>query len=98
MKHVAKRQQTNQKSQILAGCSRLQQRTTKEPTTSQRAAEAELKLGAERTKNKLTNKRGTAESRPRAQQVISAESLEWHEARHGSSGNPFVRCGGAQQP
>jgi hypothetical protein len=61
-------------------------------------AEAELTLGAESTKNKLADKWGTDKSRRYAQQVISAESLEWPGARRGSSRNPFARCGGPQQP
>jgi hypothetical protein len=51
-----------------AGCTSPQQRKNKEPTTSERAAEAELKLGAARTKSKLADKRGTDKSRPRAEQ------------------------------
>jgi hypothetical protein len=68
-------------SQMSAGCTRLQQHKKKEPATSQRAAEAELTLGAERTKNKLPDNWGTDKSQPRAQQVMSAESLEWHAPR-----------------
>jgi hypothetical protein len=45
-------------------------------------------LGAERTKNKLADTWKTDKSRPYAQQVISAESLEWPVARCGSSRSP----------
>jgi hypothetical protein len=42
-----------------AGCTTLQQRNNNEPATIQPAAEAELTLGAERTKNKLADTCGT---------------------------------------
>jgi hypothetical protein len=75
-----------------AGCTRLQQRKNNEPASIQPAAEAELTLGAERTKNKLADTWGTDKSRPYAQQGISAESLEWPGARRGSSWSPKWEC------
>jgi hypothetical protein len=93
IKRVAERQRTEQKkNQISAGCARLQQRKNIEFTTSRPAAEAELKPGAERTKNKLADKWGTDKSRPYAQRIISLELLEWPGARRGSSRSPFMHA------
>jgi hypothetical protein len=55
-------------SKVSAGCTSQHQRKNKGPTISRRAAEAELKQGAERTENKRADKRGTDKPRPRAQQ------------------------------
>jgi hypothetical protein len=89
MKRVAKCQQTKQKFKVSAGWTRLQQRKNNEPTSCQRSAEEERKLVAERAKNKVAGKWWADESRPDAQQVISAEALEWPGKHRGSSRNPW---------
>jgi hypothetical protein len=82
-----------------AGCTRLQQRNNNEPATIQPAAEAELALRGESTKeNKLADKWGTDKSWPDAQHDISAGSLEWPGARRGSSRSLFAWCGDPPQP